>query len=350
MKAKMRMIIAVCVLSLVSCSFPKEIPFLTTVTEENEKEETKETSDISEVGEAYTAILHIDDEIYYEISLKKGEKIPILSREGYQFEGYVTDTDVSYIKADGTVSRTYRGAEQLELYPKFLPLGYTITFLYNGKEVGIPKQICNYDQNLIEYLPFGEALGEECIIGFQDKDKRLLIDKSQETFYLKDMEQVLDTEKREVALELIKTMASFQDSRLDTYEVSDGGFFQQKLHVKGNAYDRFFMEGVDIEALKQVGYQNAEVEISCLIQEVDAGEQYIRLYAQAEPEDKGDYIMESGKIEDMLQEEEKLYTMKAVVPIERLESRELYVYYNAGGFGKDNWISRGMTISVQFRK
>ena len=110
------------------------------------------------------------------------------------------------------------------------------------------------------------------------------------------------------------------------------------------------MEEVDIQALKSLGYQSAKIELSCLIQEVDTGDQYIRVYAQKASSRNDEFLMESGKIEDMEQAEEKLYTMEAVIPIEKLESRELYVYYNAGGFGNDDWVSRGMTISVVFTK
>lgn len=364
MKAKMRMIIsvgkimAVCLLFLVSCSSQKETSAVITAvtTEDGERTDTEDgietgtMQENQEEGKEYQAILHVDDEIYYEITLKKGRTIPTLNREGYQFEGYYTDTDVNYVEADGTVTRTYHGAERLDLYPRFLPLNYTITFFQNGRETGISKLTCGYDKNLMEVLPFGELLGEECVIGFQDESGTMRIDVSRETFYLKDIKHLLDTEKQEVRLEIRKTFTSFQDSRLDTYEVSDSGFFRQKLHAKGTAYDRFFLEEVEIKALESLGYQNAEIELSCLIQEVDTGDQYIRVYSQKTSDKKAEFIMESGKIEDMEQEEEKLYTMKATVPIEKLESRELYVYYNAGGFGKDDWVSRGMTISVVFTK
>lgn len=360
MKARMQMIMAVCMLCLVSCSTQEEIPAVATAStvedgeiSKSDTEDlgiTKPEQDVSGEGKEYTAILHANDEIYYEISLKKGAMVQTLSREGYQFDGYATDTDVSYVRADGTVTREYYGVEQLELYPKFLPLDYTIIFFQNGKEIGIPKQSCSFDKNLMEVLPFGEVLGEECVVGFRDVEKTIVIDQSRETFYLKDIKKLLDMEKREVTLEIVKSFTTFQDSRLDTYEVSDSGFFRQKLHVKGNAYDRFFMEEVDIEALERVGYRNAEIEISCLIQEIETGDQYIRVYTEKASGKKDEFIMESGKIEDMEQEEEKLYMMKETIPIEKLESRELYIYYNAGGFGKDDWVSRGVTVSVRFLK
>lgn len=355
MKAKMQMIIAVCMLCLVlvSCSSQKESldsSDLAATTEEivqtSKEEDTKEQ--LKEEKE-YQAMLYIENDTYYEMTLKKGASVQTLSRNGYQFEGYYTDTDVAYVGADGEVLRGYYGVEQLKLYPKFLPLNYTITFFQNGREVGIPKLTCSYDKNLREVLPFGELLGEECIIGFQDRAGTVVIDADTEEFYLKDMQHLLDMEKREVDLEIKKTFTSFQDNRMDTYEVTDSGFFRQKLHIKGNAYDRFFMEEVDLQALKSLGYQSAKIELSCLIQEVSDGNQYIRVYAQKASSRNDEFLFESGKIEDMGQEE-KLYTMEATVPIEKLENRELYVYYNAGGFGNDDWVSHGMTISVSFIK
>lgn len=363
MKEKMRMIIVcllcfLCLLCLISCSSQKETPITTTglVTEGDEREEAenKVITGTLETGEQeakeYIATLYIDEEIYYEITLKKGSTVQTLNREGYQFEGYYTDTDVAYVGADGKVVREYYGVEQLKLYPKFLPLDFTITFFQNGRETGIPKLTCSYDKNLMEVLPFGELLGTECVIGFRDASETVAINSGEKECYLKDIRHLLDMEKRELSLEIVKTATSFQDNRMDTYEVSDSGFFRQKLHVKGTAYDYFFMEEVDIQALENLGYQNVEIELSCLIQEVDTGDQYIRVYTEKASSKKDAFLMESGRIEDMEQEEEKLYTMKATVPIEKLESRELYIYYDAGGFGNDDWVSRGMTISAVFIK
>lgn len=347
------MIIVLCLLCFVSCSSQKKVPVLTTasITEIEEQTETKNEIELETKEEQeYTATLYVDEETFYNITLKKGSVIQTLNRAGYQFEGYYTDTDVAYVGADGEVIRTYYGVEELQLYPKFLPLEFTISFFQNGRETGIPKLTCSYDKNLIEVLPFGELLGAECITGFQDTSKTVIIDSGQKECYLKEIKHLLDMEKRELVLEIVKTAISFQDSRMDTYEVSDKGFFRQKLHVKGNAYDRFFMEEVDIQALQNLGYQNAEIELSCLIQEVDTGDQYIRVYTEKASSKKEEFIMESGKITDMEQEEEKLYTMKATIPIEKLASRELYIYYDAGGFGKDDWVSRGLTISVVFIK
>lgn len=356
MKVKMRMIISICLLCFVSCSSQKETPVVTTTSITEEESGIKDggvigtLEDSGQEGKEYIATLYMDEETYYEITLKKGATVQTLNREGYQFQGYYTDTDVCYVGADGKVVREYYGVDLLRLYPKFLSLDFTITFFQNGREIGIPKLTCKYDKNLMEVLPFGELLGAECIVGFQDESKTVEIDSGQKEFYLKDIKHRLDMEQREVTLEIVKTFTSFQDNRMDTYEVSDSGFFRQKLHIKGNAYDRFIMEEVDIQALKNLGYQNVEIELSCLIQEVDTGDQYIRVYTKKASNRNDVFIMESGKITDMEQEEEKLYTMKATIPIEKLESNELYVYYNAGGFGNDDWVSRGMTISVLFTK
>ncbi len=351
MKGKVRMIIVLCLLCLVSCSSQKEVSVITTASVIEKEGQTESSAELEAAGEEeYTAVLYLDDETYYEVILKKGSVIQVLNKEGYQFEGYYTDTDVAYVGADGKVIRTYYGVEPLQLYPKFLPLDFTISFFQGGRETGISKLVCSYDKNLMEVLPFGEILGSECVVGFQDASGAVVIDSGREECYLKEIKHLADMEKRELTLEIVKTAISFQDSRMDTYEVSDKGFFRQKLHVKGKAYDRFFMEEVDIQALKNLGYQSAEIELSCLIQEVDTGDQYIRVYAEEASDKKAECIMESGKITDMEQEEEKRYTMTASVPIEKLESRELYIYYNAGGFGKDDWVSRGLTISVVFVK
>lgn len=356
MKGKMLLLLSVLTLCLISCSSQEEVPSATSTStaESVEKMEVgndaETTEEIPEEGKEYTAILHLDEDIYYETALKKGTTVPVPGKEGYEFDGYYTKAEVNYVAKDGRVTREYHGVDELHLYPKFLPLDYDIQFLYNGREISIPNQTCTYEMNLMEVLPFGELLGDECVIGFQDESGTMIIDTKKEEYSLKDLKNIIDYENREIKLNIIKTPILFRDDRMDTYEISDKGFFHQRLHAKGNAYDKFSLEEIDIQALQKLNYKYAEITISCLIQEVDSGDQYIRVYAEETTDRKTESIMESGKIEDGKEEEETTYTMNAVVPIEKLESGELYIYYNAGGFGSDDWVSRGLTITVTFRQ
>jgi len=354
---KLLTLFALCML-ITACNKQNETPTPSVSTTENRQEfaannttETEITGDIQESGEEYTAILYMEQEVYYTITLKKGRVIQTLNKEGYEFAGYYTEDDVNYVTKDGKVIREYHGVEELNLYPKFIPLDYDIRFFSNGKEIGIAKRTCSYDMNMVCILPFGEVLGDECVIGFQDETGNIIIDTNTDEIYLKDLQNILDKESREIKLEVIKTLTKYQESRLDTYEISDSGFFKQKLNIEGKAYDLCSLKDkVDVQALKKLHYNQVEIELICQIQEEDTGDQYIRLYPKKTTNKRDDYIMDSGKIENMTKEEDTQYTMKEIVPIEKLESGEIYIYYNAGGIWENNWISRAMTISLTFQK
>ena len=324
-------------------------PKITAEADRNDEQKDAETQKTDEEKE-YTAALYAnkEDNVYSEIILKAGTVIQYPKKAGYIFNGYYTDTGVCYVNQDGMVTRSYYGVELLELYPDFIPVEYTIVFYNHGKETGIAKRICNYDMNLIEVLPFGELLGDECIIGFQTADKANDISWKDQEIYIKDLKNI--TEEETVNLEIITTPIIFFGERTVTYEISDSGYFKQKLHAKGDSFDWFSMENINVEALEQLGFREAELEIRCLIEEVDEGDQYIRIYTKQTSEKSDEYLWDSGKIEDGEKGKENIYTMKSNVPIEMLKTQELYIYYDAGGFGGDDWVSRGMDITIRFKK
>lgn len=275
----------------------------------------------------------------------------VLSKEGYQFEGYYTEGDDNYVAKDGMVIREYNGADMLKLYPKFSPMEYQVKFYNNGEEVRILNRGCSYEMNLMDIMPLGEVLGEQCIVGFRDDNRKLVISTGMEELYLRDLQNVLDKETGELKLNLITTPIRYEYERRDRYNVSDDGFFNQKLDEKEETYELCSLENiVDIPILEILGYQSVEIEVTCSILEKNSGDQYIRLYNMEVTDKKDKYIMESGKIEDGDKKEETEYTMKEIVPIEKLESQKIYIYYNAGGMGKDNWISNGMHITFTFLK
>ncbi len=368
MKGRIAGLLAVLLLCLVSCSSKKEAATatsegtkeMTSVVESNgnnqENYGTKEsmtpetTQNIAESGNEYQAILCVDEKMNSEIMLKKGRMISVLSKDGYQFEGYYTAWDENYVAKDGMVIKEYNGTDVLKLYPKFSPLEYELRFYQNGEEVAILKRSCNYEMNLMDFLPIGGVLGEECIIGFQDDNRKLIIGGGMEELYLKDAQNILDSETRQLRLNLITTPIYYEYERLDSYRINDSGFFEQELDEKGFNYELCSLEKIDMAALKSFGYQNVEIAVTCWIREEHSGNQHIRIYANETNNKKEEYLMDSGTIENIEKGEEEKFTMKAVVPIEKLESQKIYIYYNASGMGKDDWISPKMQIAFTFIK
>ena len=238
--------------------------------------------------ETTNAVLHTGQKgNYMEFNLQKGDTIQVLQKSGYDLIGYENSSGVKYVDADGRVLKEYKGNNILLLKASFSAQDFTVKFYRDTERATeLNAIICAFDKPIsARDLHVGKVLGDDCIIGFTDKNGRDVLSAGQKEIYIEDLRACVNYSTCTVDLYVKTTCITFHKERLDTYEVSTEGFLNQSLNSSGIQFDTVSISDyTDLSALRALGYKNVTIQIETEIRATN-GKQFIRIL-NAWPEDK----------------------------------------------------------------
>ena len=298
-------------------------------------------------------------EEYRDVILKLGDYVDVPKRVGYTFDGYQDKNGVRYIDQNGKYILEYTGTDELVLWPIFMVDEYCIIICEENQPLkGFSKLICPYDENISDELPWGKEIKKNrkeedfenyVIVGFATGDYKLNYSEKDNVIALKKLGDYVDHDEKTLSLNIVTTDISYIWQCLETRVINNKGFLKQSLNKDKAVHDKFSItKSIDVEQLKQIGYQNVNFSIDIA---KDAGEGIPRVIVTSEKAVKEKDLKKSDSIVlvDTGKIKENSFNCNYIIPIDKITG-EFYVYYNSETITNKTWDCNAITIELEFVK